>query len=203
MLVFGIVGVALAGIIALALVGAAFAARDLDERVADQQARVAASLDKLATTTGAMVGSLENAGGTLDSSSIAVLHARDVLDELAAASNALASGLDISILGSQPFAGAATRFRTFSERVLVFREDASTIAERLSTNGDDMAALAVRMAAMERELADYAERIETNTQLGQIGSWIAASVVLGSLLALWLAVAAGACAWVGWRLRKD
>jgi len=203
MLVFGIIGVALAGIIALALVGAAVAARDLDERLADQQARVASSLDQLATTTGAMVGSLENAGGTLDSSSIAVLHARDVLDELAAASNSLASGLDISILGSQPFAGAAARFRTFSERVLVFREDATTIADSLGTNGDDMASLAVRMAAMERELADYAERIETNTQLGQIGTWIAASVVLGSLLAIWLGVAAGACAWVGWRLRKD
>ena len=191
LLVFGLIGVALAGLIVLALVSAALIARDLDDRLAGDQARIAASLDALATTTGAVTSSLENAGATLDNSSVAVLHAREVLDELAVASDALAAGLDISILGSQPFVGAATRFRTFSDRVLVFRDDTTTIAESLSSNGDDMAALAVRMTAMERELRDYAERIEATTRIGDIGTWIAVSVMLGSLLAAWLAIAAG------------
>ena len=32
--------------------------------------------------------------------------------------------------------------------------------------------------------------------------FVGLSVVLGGLLAGWLAIAAGACAWVGWKLRS-
>jgi len=35
-----------------------------------------------------------------------------------------------------------------------------------------------------------------------IFTWIAVGVLLGGLLATWLAIAAGACAWTGWRLRR-
>jgi hypothetical protein len=201
MLVFGVIGIVLAGLIALALVGTAVAARDLDERLMAEQAQLAATLEDLATTTAAVVTSMENASTTLETSSASILHARDVLDALASATTSLADGLEISILGSQPFAGAAARFRTFSEQVAIFREDAAGISDRLTTNADDMSALAVRVAAMETRLRDYAERIAGSTRIGAIGTWIAVGVLLGGLLATWLAIAAGACAWAGWRLR--
>jgi hypothetical protein len=54
---------------------------------------------------------------------------------------------------------------------------------------------------MEARLADYAARIAGATRIGAIGTWIAFGVMLGGLLAAWLAIAAAACAWVGWRLR--
>jgi len=202
MLVFGAIGIALAGLIALALVGTAVAARDLDERLKAEQAQLAETIDELATTTAAVVTSMENASSTLETSSTSILHARDVLDALATATTSLADGLEISILGSQPFAGAAARFRTFGEQVAIFREDAAGISDRLTTNADNMSALAVRVESMETRLRDYADRIAGSTRIGAIGTWIAAGVLLGGLLAIWLAVAAGACAWVGWRLRK-
>jgi hypothetical protein len=124
MLEFGVIGIVLAGLIALALVGTAVAARDLDERLMTEQAQLASTLEDLATTTAAVVTSMENASTTLETSSASILHARDVLDALASATTSLADGLEISILGSQPFAGAAARFRTFSEQVAIFREDA-------------------------------------------------------------------------------
>ena len=145
LLVFGVIGIALAGLIALALVGTAVAARDLDERLMAEQAQLAETIDELATTTAAVVTSMENASATLDTSSTSILHARDVLDALATATTSLADGLEISILGSQPFAGAAARFRTFGEQVAIFREDATGISNRLTTNADDMSALAVRV----------------------------------------------------------
>ena len=202
LLVFGVIGIALAGLIALALVGTAVAARDLDERLMAEQAQLAETIDELATTTAAVVTSMENASATLDTSSTSILHARDVLDALATATTSLADGLEISILGSQPFAGAAARFRTFGEQVATFREDATGISNRLTTNADDMSALAVRVESMEMRLRDYADRISGSTRIGAIGTWIAAGVLLGGLLAGWLAVAAAACAWVGWRIRK-
>jgi tetrahydromethanopterin S-methyltransferase subunit B len=198
---FGALGVVLAGVIAVSLVGTAIAARDLDERLVADQARLAETVDELATTTGSVATSLDNASATIEASSTAVLHARDVLDELAATSDELASSLNISILGNQPFAGAAARFRDLAERVRVFRDDATVIAERLATNAEDMDALSVRVDAMEARLADYAERIAGSTRIGAIGTWIAFGVLLGGLLAAWLAIAAAACAWVGWRLR--
>jgi hypothetical protein len=198
---FGVVGVILAGVIALALVGTAIATRDLDDRLAADQARLAETLDELSVTTAAAVRSIENAAGTLDTTGLSVQDARDVLEELATASDSLADSLGITIFGNQPFAGAAQRFRTFSDRVRVFSEDATGIADALATNSEDMGALANRVALMETQLSDYAERVAGSERIGQIGTWIAVSVLLGGLLATWLAVAAGACAWVGWKLR--
>jgi C4-dicarboxylate-specific signal transduction histidine kinase len=202
LLVFGVIGVLLAGVIALALVGTAIATRDLDERLEADQARLAETIDELAVTTASATRSMQNASTTLETAGSAVLDARDVLDDLAASTDSLADSLGITILGNQPFAGTAQRFRTFSERVRVFSEDASGIATALSTNSADMATLAERVALMETQLNSYAERIAESERIGQIGTWIAVSVLLGGLLAAWLAVAAAACAWVGWQLRK-
>ena len=202
LLAFGVIGVILAGVIALALVGTAIATRDLDDRLQADQARLAETLDELAVTTAAAVTSIENASATLDTSSAAVLDARTVLDELATASDSLADSLGITIFGNQPFAGAAQRFRTFSDRVRVFSEDATGIADAIATNADDMSTLADRVALMETQLGDYAERVAGSERIGQIGTWVAVSVLLGGLLAAWLAVAAGACAWAGWKLRS-
>ena len=199
---FGVIGVILAGVIALALVGTAIATRDLDDRLQADQARLAETLDELAVTTAAAVTSIENASATLDTSSAAVLDARTVLDELATASDSLADSLGITIFGNQPFAGAAQRFRTFSDRVRVFSEDATGIADAIATNSDDMSTLADRVALMETQLGEYAERVAGSERIGQIGTWVAVSVLLGGLLAAWLAVAAGACAWAGWKLRS-
>jgi hypothetical protein len=199
---FGVIGVILAGVIAVALVGTAIATRDLDDRLAADQARLAETLDELSVTTAAAVRSIENAAGTLDTTGASVQDARDVLEELATASDSLADSLGITIFGNQPFAGAAQRFRTFSDRVRVFSEDATGIAEALATNSEDMSTLANRVSLMETQLSDYAERVAGSERIGQIGTWIAVSVLLGGLLATWLAVAAGACAWVGWKLRS-
>ena len=202
LLVFGVIGIVLAGIIALALVGTAIATRDLDERLQADQVRLAETLDELAVTTAAAVKSIENASATLQTSGTTIVHAREVLDELAASTDSLADSLGITIFGNQPFAGTAQRFRTFSDRVRTFSEDATGISDSLATNADDMSALADRVSLMETQLNDYAERVAGSERIGQIGTWVAASVLLGGLLAAWLAVAAAACAWVGWRLRK-
>jgi C4-dicarboxylate-specific signal transduction histidine kinase len=199
---FGVIGVVLAGVIALALVGTAVATRGLDERLQADQARLADTLDELSVSTAAAVRSIENASATLDRTGASVHDARDVLEELASASDSLADSLGITIFGSQPFAGAAQRFRTFSDRVRVFSEDATGIADALTTNSEDMGTLAERVGLMETQLSDYAERVGESERIGQIGTWVALSVLLGGLLAAWLAIAAGGCAWVGWRLRS-
>ena len=202
LLAFGIVGVALAAAVALAFAATAMTARDLVDRLADDQARLASTLEELAATTGALGSSIDNAGSTLESSSTAMVNARDVLDELSIASDQLAASLDISIFGGRPFAAAADRFRQLSAEVLVLRDDAATIAERLDTNGQDLGAMSTRVRAFETQLQDYADRIANSGRIGAIGTAVSIAGLVGGLLAAWIGVAAGACAWFGWRLRS-
>ena len=61
MLVFGLAGMVIAGIVAVALVMGAFAARDLDERLAADQARIAQSLERLSGTMESLAATVSRA----------------------------------------------------------------------------------------------------------------------------------------------
>ena len=202
LLAFGVIGLMLAGLLALGLVGGAIAARGLDERLEADQARLAQTLDRLGTTLGSVVTTMDNAGATLESSSTTLIHARDVLDQLAATSDELAGALDITILGNQPFVAASRRFTELAARVRVFREDANVLAARLATNAEDVVALSGRLESIETQVGELADRIDAYDRTGEIVGFFVIGILLGGLLAAWLAVAAATCAWVGWRLRN-
>ena len=136
MLAFGVVGVVLAGLIAVALLGGAVAARNLDERLVADQNRIAASLTRLTLTMETLAVTADHAGGTLTASRDAMTHASDLLADIAATSTDLANALDISILGSQPFASAANGIRNIGAKTTVFAQDATALAVALDANVD-------------------------------------------------------------------
>jgi hypothetical protein len=199
---FGLVGLVLAGVVALGLVGGAFAARDLDDRLESDQARLAATLTRLTATTASVVTTTANAGSTLDSTSAVLGRARDVLGELAEVSGELGNALDISILGSRPFASAAQQFRDLETQVRALQDDTATLAGRLDTNAADVTALADRLRDVEDQLGELAERIESYEGAGRVAGLLVGGILLFGLLVAWLAVGAGACAWFGWRIRR-
>src|SRR5690606_12974049 len=96
MLVFGLAGMVIAGIVAVALVMGAFAARNLDDRLAADQVRIAQSLDRLSTTMASLAATTDNAGATLGTTSEALQDAEAILESAEAALQALADALDIS-----------------------------------------------------------------------------------------------------------
>jgi hypothetical protein len=203
MLAFGVVGVVLAGLIAVALLGGAVAARNLDERLVADQNRIAASLTRLTLTMETLAVTVEHAGDTLTASRDAMTHASDLLADIATTSTDLANALDISILGSRPFASAANGIRTIGAKTTVFAQDATALAVALDANVTDTTAMAGQIRTAKTQASELAASIVAFDQIDQIVGLLIGGIVLGGLLTAWVAAAAGACAWVGWRLRRS
>lgn len=202
LLVFGLVGVVLAGVLALGLIGGAVAARNLDDRIAADQARLAATLERLTTTVDQLATTTNNAGATLRTTSAAVGAAGDALDDLATAADALADGLGFSVLGQQPLAGAAERFAALADQVRVFADGTDALAANLDTNALDVAELADRIRAVGTDVEELSARVASFDRTDEIIGLLVGGILLGGLVDAWLAVGAALAAWLGWRLRQ-
>ena len=202
LLAFGLIGMVLAGIIAAGLIAGGVAARNLDDRIAADQARlsvslhrITASIDKLATTT-------DHAASTLNTTSALIDEAGVVIEDLAGVSDELAGNLDFNILGQQPLAGAAARFTEFGARLRTFQGMTGGLADNLETNADDLTSLTAEVEQIGVMTEDLANRVDAFDQAGEIISLMVGGIILGGILVAWLAIAAAFCAWAGWRLRK-
>jgi len=203
LLAFGMTGVILAGLIAVALFGGAIAARNLDDRLVADQDRIAAALTRLTLTMDTFAITVDHAGSTLTSSRDAMVHASSLLDNIATTSADLGNALDISILGSQPFASAATGIRKVADETKTFAQDATALAVALDANGADATAMAEQIRAAKAQVSDLAASIVAFDRIDQIVGMLIGGIVLGGLLTVWVALAAAGCAWLGWRLRRS
>jgi methyl-accepting chemotaxis protein len=202
MLAFGMTGVILAGLIAVALFGGAVAARNLDDRLVADQNRIAAALTRLTLTMDTLAVTVEHGGDTLASSRDAMTHAADLLKDVAATSTDLANALDISILGSQPFASAANGVRDVGAKTATFAQDATALAATLDANVADATTMAGQIRTATTQTSELAASVVAFDRIDQIVGLLIGGIVLAGLLTLWVAVAAAGCAWLGWRLRR-
>lgn len=202
LLAFGILGVVLAGLIAVALAGGAIAARNLDERLVADQNRIAASLTRLTLTMETLAVSTEHAGDTLTTSRDAMTHASELLGDLSATSAELATALDIEILGKRPFASAVESVQEVARTLAVFEQDAVAVAAALDENTTDVAGMANEIRAVKGQVSGLAGAVAGFDRIDQMVGLLIGGIVLGALLTVWVAVAAAGCAWVGWQIRK-
>jgi methyl-accepting chemotaxis protein len=202
MLVFGIVGLLLAAAVTVALVAGGIAARGLDDKIAAGQDRIAASLTRLTLTMDSVATSIDNASATLQTSRDGVVHAGDVLNELAGTADSMASALDISILGQQPFTGTIARLHNLEAQIQVFQGDTTKLAANLDQNAADAGQIAGEVRDMRSQVAELAAAVTTFADTRDIVRFAFGGIVLGGFLTAWQAVLAGAIAWAGLRLRR-
>jgi hypothetical protein len=202
MLVFGLAGVLMAGVIAVALVLGAFSARNLDDRLGADQARIAASLTRLSATMESLAITMDNAGTTLETSSAAMGDAQTVLETASASMLSLSGALNISILGSTPFAGAAQNLEELARTIATFEGKATTLGVNLHQNSVDAGTMTAQVRDLKTQLNELAVRVSSFDRIGDLVAMLIGGIVLGALLTAWVAVGAGFCAWVGWKLRK-
>lgn len=202
MLVFGLVGLVIAAIVAAALIGGAFAARNLDDRLVADQARIAAALERVSRSMTSLASTTDHAADTLDTTSQTLTDAGAVLDSASEAARALSDALDVSILGSQPFAGASARLATLAGTIDSFKGRADQLAANVDLNASDVAAMSQDIRALQTDLDELATRVADLDQVGSIVDLVLGGIVLGGLLTAWVAVLAGGIAWAGWRLRR-
>ncbi len=203
MLVFGLAGMLMAGVVAVALIVGAFAARDLDDRLAADQARIAASLTRLSVTMESLATTTGNAGATLETSSQTLADARDVLESTAQTTLALSEALDISILGSRPFSSASEQLAELARTITTFQGKAETLALNLHRNAVDAGVMTDQIRQLKTQVNELASRIGGFDRIGEMVALLLGGIVLVALLTAWVAVGAGSCAWIGWRLRRS
>ena len=202
LLAFGLTGVILAGLIAVALFGGAVAARNLDDRLVADQDRIGAALTRLTLTMDTFAITADHAGSTLTASRDAMTRAGSLLETIGTTSGDVANALDVSVLGSQPFASAASGIRKVGVETAKFAEDATALALALDANAADATAAAGQIRAAKGQISELAASIAGFDRIDQIVSLFIGGIVLGGLLTAWVAMAAAGCAWVGWRLRR-
>jgi methyl-accepting chemotaxis protein len=202
MLVFGLIGLVLAGIVAGSLVAGGFAARNLDDKIVAGQNRIAASLTRLTLTMDSVATSIDNASTTLGTSRDGVVHAADALGQLADTADSLATSLDVTILGQQPFTSAVANLRTLEAKVRVFQDDAVKLAANLDQNANDVTTIAGEVRDMRSQVAELAGAVTGFANTREVVSLAVGGIVLGGLLTLWEAILAAGIAWMGWRLRR-
>src|SRR4051794_31412729 len=203
MLVFGLVGLVIAALLAIGLVAGAIAARDVDERLAVDQARIAGSLHRVSESMASLAATTEHAGSTLQTSSNTLTEAKAVLDSAATTAQALSTALNVSILGTQPFAQASGRLADLSQTLTAFQGRADELASNLDQNASDASAMADKVRLMQTEVDELATRVEGFDRIGQVVDLVVGGIVLGTLLTAWVAIGAAFLAWAGWRLRRD
>jgi hypothetical protein len=202
MLVFGLAGMLMAGVVALALVLGAFTARDLDERLEADQARIAASLTRLSVTMESLATTTQNAGTTLQTSSEALTEARDVLEATSTALVSLADSLNVEILGSRPLARASENLTELARTIATFEGKAETLALNLHQNASDVTVMTDHIRQLKTQVNELATRITSFDRIGEMVALIVGGIVLAALLTAWVGVAGAFCAWVGWKLRR-
>jgi len=202
MTAFGLVGLGLAGVMAIALVAGAIAARDLDNRIAADQAKVGASLARLSQTMESVAITTDNAATTLETSGENIADAETLLETAATTLDSLAESLDISIVGSRPFAGAAGNISRLATTVRSYKSRAATLTANLSRNASDATRVADQVRQLKVDVNEVASRIVGFDRVGQVVGLVVGGIVLAALLTAWVALAGGFVAWAGWRLRR-
>jgi hypothetical protein len=202
LLVFGLIGVVLAGIMAAGLIGGAISARNLDERLQADQNRIAASLTRLTVSMESLALTTDHAGQTLQKSSDTLAGAQTVLGSVADTAVSISDALNVSILGSTPFAGAAERLQNLARTVTSFQTQTGDLAIALKTNATDAADMTAQIRQLKDQIGELATQVAAFNRIDEIVGLIIGGVVLGGLLTAWIAVGAALCAWFGWRLRR-
>lgn len=199
---FGIVGVVLAGALAVTAGGAALATRGLDEELASQRAALAATVRDASFGIGKAAVTVANVGGTLDTTETVLRDSSAALDDLATAADDLAASLDISILGQRPFETAASSLATFADRLATYADGVETLASDLVANQADLEDAEAQLRALQTRLDTLAEDIDAGTGIESLVAGLSIALWLTAAVAAWAAVGGATCAWIGWRLRS-
>lgn len=202
LLAFGMVGVVLAGLVSAALVAGGLAVRDLDQRLLEDQARIAASLTRVSATMESLAITTEHAGSTLTSAGDTLGNARDTLGDVATTTVSVAAAIDIDILGKHPFAGAAEDLQALARRIQTFEADADELAQRLATNATAATAMTTQIRLLKGQVNEVAARVAGFDRIDQLVGLVVGGIVVAGALTAWVLVGAAFCAWAGWRMRR-
>jgi hypothetical protein len=190
LMAFGVVGLLLLAACLAAVVMSVVPLVNGAAALEEQRSGAVALIGPAADALEATATTAEHAGASLGTSVAAARDAASVTGQLADALQGLAAF-------SSAFGDTASRSRTLSE-------DLSSTANALAQNQLDSAATAAQLRTLADRLHELGETLGTAASpppnaLAGVAVPLALGLVI--LLLLWLAVIAGACVWLGRRMR--
>ena len=188
---FGAVGLLLFGVAALLV------ANPVDEAegplgIEGQRRRLVAIVDASSAALGEAGTAAGNVDGSLTSTAASARSAGLFMSQLATTMQTLSGSLRVSILGSQPFAGAADEFDRTAAQAATVAADLEQAATSVELAAGDIAELSADLRDLESELAQMRDSIDDRIDST---SW---RLVLAAMLA-WLAIPAAVSLAIGLR----
>jgi hypothetical protein len=199
---FGVVGLIVTVILAVTWLAGLIALQDLDDQLEADRVAVATALANTAALMDSTATALEDVTGSMGNMGAALTDASDLLDRLASTTDSLATSLNVSILGQQPFAGAAENLESIAADLETFAGHSAALAEDLETLEPSLASLAGDLRTVQESVATLATRVEDFGSVERLVGFVRIYVLLSAALAVWLAVLAGGCIWAGRQLRR-
>jgi hypothetical protein len=202
LIAYGVIGLVLALIAALALVWAGGRFSSLGGRIESQAAAIAATLDASAEALQDASTSATSFAVTLERTPPIVRQVASALADIEASLQAVSGQLtQIDILGRQPLAGTAERVTNMAAALDGLDARLELVAGDLEGNRDALLANSASLAALGEQLTSVAEQLRSEDLGSALADIRAVLFVFGLILLTWIVLPSAGALALGWWLR--
>ena len=204
LIAYGVIGLVLALIAAIALIWAGGRFTALGGQVETQAATIADTLDRTATTLHDASSSATSFAVTLERTPPIVRQVAGALGDIHASLQALSTQLaQIDILGRQPLAGTAERVNTMAAALDGLDARLGLVAGDLEGNRDALLANSASLTALSQQLTLVADQLRSESLAAALADIRVILVVFGLILATWIVLPSAGALALGWWLRRE
>ncbi len=204
LIAYGLTGIALAVVAAIALAWAGGRLSAVGGRVDTQIASVVETLDRTSTALSDAGTSATSFSGTMERTPPVVRQTAqaiaDVRADLRAAEDQFSQ---IEILGRRPLGGVAEAFGRMATNLDGIDTQLDVIATDLESNRAALLTNATSLAALGQRLGLVAEDLRGGVVEDGFADLRASATILAIILLIWMTIPAIGALWLGWWLRRE
>jgi methyl-accepting chemotaxis protein len=203
LVVYGVVGLVLAVVIAVAGLIGALRIDDVTARIEAQRVELVAAVSTTTDLVGTLADTLDVARPGLEQVTTSAGRLSALADQISTTADDLAGRLDVQILGLQPFAGMSVQVRGIAEQTRGLAGDLETIAPAITAASQGTGRIADDLRSLETRMVGLEARMAALGPFDEYGRWLFVGLVLVVLLDVWLAIPAALAIVVGRRLHRQ
>jgi hypothetical protein len=204
LIAYGLIGIALAVVAAIALGWAGGRLSSVGGRVDSQIASVVDTLDRTSAALTDAGASATSFSGTMERTPPVVRQtAQAIADVRADLRAAEAQFSQVVILGSRPLGGVADAFGRMATNLEGLDARLDVIATDLESNRTALLANATSLAALGERLGLVAEDLRGGVVEDGFSDLRTSATVLAIVLLIWMTIPAIGALWLGWWLRRE
>lgn len=204
LIAYGVIGLLIAAAALIGMLWLAGRVGGLADGSGGQVDSILATLDSTATALTDASTSATSFSATLERTPPAVRQAAQAVGDLRGNLRSIEAQLgQLDLFGSQPFGNVAGQFGQMATDLEGLDTQLGLIATDLETNRAALTTNSASLSALAGRLTTISEQFSTGSVGKSLDDVRLVLTMLGVLVALWIAVPAGAALWLGRWLRQD